>query len=254
MVVSSDAHPATPAERNRALRHKVLDDCCRKETMNRGRRSFILGAITGTVGFMAGCAGAGRSGEESTIRDTTNRNDQSSSETATTIATSRSESSTAPSAARDTRSTTDTVIVSRSPSETDAKCREAPTRRGTAVIEAAPPDISIENDTDMRQTVRITATRLPAETTPRPPDEAPHEPLDLAGRPTVFERTIELPADGVRVYRCTGIDVNGYSGAYQVKIAVRDGPVGAFDWGRNTASLDIDITMSSVEFSVRQGR
>jgi len=102
--------------------------------------------------------------------------------------------------------------------------------------------------------VRTTATRLPEGAAVRPPEQAPYEPRDLTEQPTVFSEMAELPAGGGRAYRCTGVDEGGFSGAYQVTIAVRNGPTGAFDWGRNTAMVYVDIEESSIDLSIRQGR
>ena len=221
--------------------------------MAEDRRGFVRKMGVVIAGFGAGCVGSSGAGSESATPDTTNH-EQPSAVTATRASTSPPDSETV----------ADTVDARSEPSPTASRtavstrsgsdCRRTATRSGTAVHEAAPADIVIENDTDDRQTVRTTVTRLPADTTARPPEAAPHEPLDLPGQPTVFARTTELPANGGRAYRCTGVDFGGFSGVYQVTIAVHDGPTGAFDWDRNTASLDVRIEPSAIGFSVRQGR
>jgi cytoskeletal protein RodZ len=207
--------------------------------MEEGRRSFIFKAVVGITGFTAGCVGSDQSGGEPTTQ-MTDSDSQPASETVAQISTSRSEPSpTVPDTADSTQSSSD--------------CRMTATQKGTAIIEAAPPDITIENVTDERQTVRITATRLPEDMTARPPEKAPHEPRDLSTQP-VFSQTTEMPAGEGRVYRCTGMEDEIPRKEFQLKIEVRGGPTGVFDWSQNTAMLYVDIKASSIEFSVRQGK
>lgn len=136
-----------------------------------------------------------------------------------------------------------------SPSTTEStSCRKTPTTKGTAIYEAAPPDLSIENTTTADQTVSITVTRLPDDVTARPPDNAPHPILDLSEQPTVFAKTIELSAGVSRVFRCTGMTDS--SNELQIAIDVQNGPAGSFDWRQAMGPLNIDLKDSSVKFSL----
>lgn len=202
--------------------------------MNSTRRRFVVGTAVGIADVVAGCINAGQSGSESPTRDTTNNESQPVSKTVPHTVSSPSVSG-----------TTDSI-------QSSSDCRMTPTQKGTAIIEASPPDITIINVTDERQTIRITVTPLPEDMTARPSENAPHEPRNLSAQP-VFSRTIELPAGGGRVFRCMSIgDLPRKE--FQVKIEVRDGSVGVFDWSRNTAWLDVAINASSIEFSAPQGR
>lgn len=114
------------------------------------------------------------------------------------------------------------------------------------MYEASPADFSIENTTDERQTVHLAVTRLPTDTTARPPEAAPHEPRTLSEQPMVFSATDNLLAGGDRAYRCTGIADAPHE--YRIEIEIEDGPIGAFDWYQRPGTLYIGIKGSSIEF------
>lgn len=150
-----------------------------------------------------------------------------------------------------------TGCTGRDTADSTRTCHTTPFTDGTAVVEADPADFVLVNSTSEPLTSQITVTRLPEDVTARPPEEAPHEILPLSGERAVFSTTIELsPGDG-RPFRCTGMrdsstaDRREPTDEFQVAIEVRNGPRGAFDWRAAMGSLDIDLTGSSIEFSLR---
>ena len=222
------------------------------------RRTFIVGT-TSALSLLTGCISrfssqsgtetlvtpVGRSSNRSTQATSTNTIDTTSTETAQPTAT-RTETTT--DTTNDETAATSHPIsnTNQSPSE----CRKTPSTPGTAVVEASRVVLSIENTTDAQQTVEITVTPLPESTTPRPSEEAPHEPRNLSESP-VFSESTELQGDGVKVYRCIGLD--GPSHGYQILVQAGENLSAAYDWAQNTYELTVDITGSSIEFSARSG-
>lgn len=129
-------------------------------------------------------------------------------------------------------------------------CRKTPSTPGTAVVEADPIALTIENTTDTQQTVKITITPLPKSATARPSKEAPHEPHDLAESPVFFETT-EIKAGKSKSYRCVGIGDSPRR--YQLTVQAGKNLNAAYDWTENTYEVAVDITDSTIEYTAQSG-
>lgn len=202
------------------------------------RRRSLLTGIAGTLSLFAGCTGDSQSGSGN---DTTTAPEDGSGKSTTTRSTAETTETVSPPASTETAKPTATRIT-----RTSSGCRKTASTPGTAIVEASPVVLSIENTTNAQRTVATTVTLLPKTAPVRPSEEAPHEPRDLTASP-VFSATTELQTGGVKSYRCIGVDDS--SRAYQIMVQAGENPSAAYDWSRDTGELTVDITDSSIEFS-----
>ena len=223
------------------------------------RRRSLLTGIAGTLSLFAGCTGGSQSGSSNNTTTSPEPNPEESttprSSSEITEATSApSSTETARPTTRHTETTPDTTSETAnisSPTWTTQKnseCRETPSTPGTAVSEASPIALTIENTTDAQQTVETTVTPLPKSVTTRQSGEAPHEPRNLTESP-VFSETTEIQAGKVKSYRCIGID--DYPRRYQLRVQAGEDLNAAYDWTQDTYGVTVNITDSSIEFSAR---
>lgn len=193
------------------------------------KRRRFLHVVTAGTAVIAGCVRGGSTEQETmSVEDTPSTTEPTPTERTSDASMTELRS--------DENTTTSTSIY-----------RKTATTKGTAVYEANPADLSIENTTTEQQTVGITGTRLPEDVTPRPSDEAPHQIQDLPEQPTAFSTTTDLSGGAGRAYRCTGM--GNSSDQYQISVNVQNGPMGAFDWRQTTGTLYVAIKNSSIEFA-----
>lgn len=223
------------------------------------RRRSLLTGIAGTLSLFAGCTGGSQSGSSNNTTTPPKPNPEESTATHSTSETP--EATSTPSSTGIARSTTRHTETTSDPTsettnipsparttQTSSECRRTPSTPGTAVIEASPVALTIENTTDTQQTVEITITPLPKSVTTRQSKEAPDEPRSLTESP-VFSVTTELQAGKVKSYRCIGID--DYPRRYQLAVQAGEDLSAAYDWTQDTYRVAVDITDSSIEFSAR---